>query len=178
MPGKKEETKKTKQETQLSLAGEGISERTTMHEKAGLIFPPARVLRLMKKGRYGERIGPKCAVGVAAVLEYLTAEILEVSGDGCYDGDNIIISSKIQPRHICLGVKGDEEMSHALGPHVIIPMSGVIPFIHEELTKKTRKRKSKSMDKFKDDEAQYSGSEEDSTEEDEEDEESEQEKEE
>ena len=162
MPAKKEEMKK-KVATQSSLPMETTETmRNTMHKKAGLLFPVGRILRLMKEGRYADRISPKCAVGVAAVLEYLTAEILEMSGDGCFDSERQMASKNIKPRHICLAVKGDEEMSKAIGPHVIIPMGGVIPFIHEELEKKPkRKMRNKNMDKFKDDQAEQSGDEDD-----------------
>ena len=171
MPAKKEESKK-KAATQMSLAAETatMNARKRKHDRAGLLFPVARVLRLMREGRYAHRISAECAIGVTAVLEYLTAEILETAGDACFDG-NTVTAKNIKPRHICLAVKGDEELGRAIGPDVIIPMGGVIPFIHEELEKKSRRRKrNKAMDKFKDDMAEESGSgeeeDEDSTDED------------
>ena len=183
MPGKKEEIKrieegKKKQETQLSLPTDTMaSKRVSVHQKSGLIFPVTRIRGLIRKGRYADKISPKCAIGVAAVLEYLTAEIIEMSGDNCFDGEHNVISTTVRPRHISLAIKGDEEMNRALGPDVIIPMGGVIPFIHEELENKKR-RKNKAMNQFKDDEAEVSDSEadeEESTEEDEDEDEEEEE---
>ena len=48
--------------------------------KAGLQFPVGRVARYLKKGKYAERIGAGAPVYLAAVLEYLTAEVLELAG--------------------------------------------------------------------------------------------------
>ncbi|NXV18952.1 H2AJ protein, partial [Cepphus grylle] len=44
--------------------------------RAGLQFPVGRVHRLLRKGNYAERVGAGAPVYMAAVLEYLTAEIL------------------------------------------------------------------------------------------------------
>ncbi|CAI9542213.1 unnamed protein product, partial [Staurois parvus] len=47
--------------------------------RAGLQFPVGRVHRLLRKGNYAERVGAGAPVYLAAVLEYLTAEILELA---------------------------------------------------------------------------------------------------
>jgi hypothetical protein len=43
--------------------------------KAGLQFPVGRIGRYLKKGRYAARIGTGAPVYLAAVLEYLAAEV-------------------------------------------------------------------------------------------------------
>lgn len=43
--------------------------------KAGLQFPVGRIGRYLKKGRYSERVGTGAPVYLAAVLEYLAAEV-------------------------------------------------------------------------------------------------------
>ncbi|KAI8445850.1 histone-fold-containing protein [Phakopsora pachyrhizi] len=43
--------------------------------KAGLQFPVGRIHRLLKKGHYATQIGAGAPVYLAAVLEYLAAEI-------------------------------------------------------------------------------------------------------
>lgn len=47
--------------------------------KAGLQFPVGRIGRYLKKGRYAKRVGSGAAVYLAAVLEYLAAEVLSIS---------------------------------------------------------------------------------------------------
>ncbi|GAB1291378.1 Histone H2A.J [Apodemus speciosus] len=53
--------------------------------RAGLQFPVGRVHRLLRKGNYAERVGAGAPVYLAAVLEYLTAEILELAGNAARD---------------------------------------------------------------------------------------------
>ena len=43
--------------------------------KAGLQFPVGRIGRYLKKGRYSQRLGTGAPVYLAAVLEYLAAEV-------------------------------------------------------------------------------------------------------
>ena len=43
--------------------------------RAGLQFPVGRIGRYLKKGRYSERVGTGAPVYMAAVLEYLAAEV-------------------------------------------------------------------------------------------------------
>ena len=43
--------------------------------KAGLQFPVGRIGRYLKKGRYSQRVGTGAPVYMAAVLEYLAAEV-------------------------------------------------------------------------------------------------------
>lgn len=43
--------------------------------KSGLQFPVGRIGRYLKKGRYSKRVGTGAPVYLAAVLEYLAAEV-------------------------------------------------------------------------------------------------------
>ncbi|KAG6386345.1 hypothetical protein SASPL_155243 [Salvia splendens] len=47
----------------------------TRSVKAGLQFPVGRIGRYLKKGRYSKRVGTGAPVYLAAVLEYLAAEL-------------------------------------------------------------------------------------------------------
>lgn len=99
--------------------------------KAGLTFPVGRLGRLLKKGRYAKRIGAGAPVYMAAVLEYLVAELLELAGNAARDNKK----TRIIPRHIQLAVKNDEELNKYLG-RATIAAGGVLPNIHAVLLKK------------------------------------------
>ena len=51
----------------------------TRSVKAGLQFPVGRIGRYLKKGRYAQRVGSGAPVYLAAVLEYLAAEVYSLS---------------------------------------------------------------------------------------------------
>ena len=99
-------------------------------------FPVGRIARYLKKGKYASRIGAGAPVYLAAVLEYLSAEILELAGNAARDNKK----TRIVPRHIQLAVRNDEELSKLLGK-VTIAAGGVLPNIHAVLLpKKTSKK--------------------------------------
>lgn len=114
--------------------------RISKSVRAGLTFPVARVGRFLKKGKYANRVGVGAPLYLAAVLEYLTAEILELAGNAARD----LKKKRIIPRHIQLGIRNDEELNRLLG-NVTIPQGGVIPNIHKVLLKKKRGSKSSSQ---------------------------------
>ena len=105
--------------------GRGKSEgkkSVSRSSKAGLQFPVGRVSRFLKKGRYAPRVGAGSSVYLAAILEYLTAEILELAGNAARDNKK----TRIIPRHIQLAVRNDEELNKLFGD-VTIAQGGVIP---------------------------------------------------
>ena len=99
--------------------------------RAGLIFPVGRVTSLLRNGRYAKRVSPASGAYVAAVLEYLTAEILELAGNAARDNKK----TRIIPRHVQLAVRNDEELNKLLGK-VTIAAGGVLPNIHAVLLPK------------------------------------------
>ncbi|CAM9428145.1 unnamed protein product [Pylaiella littoralis] len=122
------------------MSGKGKGGRgkksVTRSAKAGLQFPVGRVGRFLKAGKYASRVGAGAPVYLAAVLEYLTAEVLELAGNAARDNKK----ARIVPRHIQLAVRNDEELNKLLG-EVTIASGGVLPNIHAVLLpKKTVKK--------------------------------------
>ena len=104
--------------------------------RAGLQFPVGRIHRLLRKGNYAERVGAGAPVYLAAVLEYLSAEILELAGNAARDNKK----TRIIPRHLQLAVRNDEELNKLLAG-VTIAQGGVLPNIQAVLLpKKTEKK--------------------------------------
>lgn len=145
--------------------GSGASKKATSRSsKAGLQFPVGRIARFLKAGKYAERVGAGAPVYLAAVLEYLAAEVnlppslgslgnaLFLMGSLCFCGLLILSpffqvlelagnaardnkKTRIVPRHIQLAVRNDEELSKLLG-EVTIANGGVMPNIHNLLLPK------------------------------------------
>ena len=104
---------------------------TSRSAKAGLQFPVGRVARFMRKAKVASRVGAGAPVYMAAVLEYLTAEVLELAGNAARDNKK----SRIVPRHIQLAVRNDEELNKLMGG-VTIAAGGVLPNVHAVLLPK------------------------------------------
>ena len=113
--------------------GKKAGKATSRSAKAGLQFPVGRIARFMRKQRVAARIGAGAPVYMAAVLEYLAAEILELAGNAARDNKK----ARIIPRHIQLAVRNDEELNKLLGG-VTIAQGGVLPNIHAVLLPKKK----------------------------------------
>ena len=103
----------------------------TRSSRAGLQFPVGRIHRLLRKGHYAERVGAGAPVYLAAVLEYLSAEILELAGNAARDNKK----TRIIPRHLQLAIRNDEELNKLLSG-VTIAQGGVLPNIQSILLPK------------------------------------------
>ncbi|KAJ3120064.1 Histone H2A.V [Nowakowskiella sp. JEL0407] len=98
---------------------------------AGLQFPVGRIHRYLKgKSQNNIRVGAHAAVYSAAVLEYLSAEVLELAGNAAKE----LKVKRIGPRHLQLAIRGDEELD-AVMKTITIAGGGVIPHIHKSLLK-------------------------------------------
>ena len=99
----------------MSGRGKGAKAKTggkakSRSSRAGLQFPVGRLHRLLRKGHYAERVGGGAPVYLAAVLEYLAAEVLELAGNAARDNKK----TRINPRHLQLAVRNDEELNKLL----------------------------------------------------------------
>ncbi|CAK5268590.1 unnamed protein product [Mycena citricolor] len=112
------------------------SKAQSRSSKAGLQFPVGRIHRLLKKGNYAQRVGAGAPVYLAAVLEYLAAEILELAGNAARDNKK----HRIVPRHLQLAIRNDEELGKLLGS-VVISQGGVVPHIDPSLLPTVSKSK-------------------------------------
>ena len=98
---------------------------------------------MCRKGNYAQRVGAGAPVYMAAVMEYLAAEILELAGNAARDNKK----TRIIPRHLqlairCLGLdvgftipRNDEELNKLLAG-VTIAQGGVLPNIQAVLLPK------------------------------------------
>lgn len=90
----------------------------------------------MKKRHLCDRVSAGAPIFLAAVLEYLTTEVMELAGNAARDN----MKTRIHPRHVLLAVRNDEELNKLLCG-VAIPEAGVIPQIHAILLPKLKDAK-------------------------------------
>ena len=84
--------------------------------------------RFLRQGRYSDRYSKSAAVFIAAVLEYITCEILELAGNAAEEHGRKTIS----PRHLQLAVRNDEELAKLMAGTMISEggfMYNIHPFL-------------------------------------------------
>lgn len=98
--------------------------KQTKSTKAGLLLPVERIRQHLMKGNYANHVQTKSAVFMAAVLEYLTAEVLEIAQFETMKAKK----QRITPRHLMLAVRRDADMNELL-KNVTITEAGVMPTV-------------------------------------------------
>ena len=126
---------------ETETGAEAPKKRKSVTDRSGLQFSVPRVLKQMKGSNPNagaKKVQPTAAIYMAAILEYLTAEVLELAGNASRD----LRKRTVQPRHLQLAIRGDEELDILIKG--TIAGGGVIPHIHKSLL--TKKSDNQSYD--------------------------------
>ena len=84
-------------------------------QKAGLTFPVARFNRYLKNKSGMKRICGSAPIFLAGVVEYIAAEIMEVTGNGTKKANRKTIS----PEDLSAAVRGDDDLHKLFSGHAI-----------------------------------------------------------
>jgi len=98
---------------------------------AGLVFPVPRIENIMVELSNAERKAETSAVYLAAVLEYISGEVLELASNAARSNKKV----RVTPRHIKLAILNDEELTKLF--QGVVFSGGVLPHIESALIKKT-----------------------------------------
>lgn len=104
--------------------------------KSNLIFPVGRIGTMLRKGRYSKRVSRGAATFLAASLEFLVGEALELSS-------KTVKGKRITPRAINLAVRHDADLGSLL-QNVTISRGGVVGSAAAKKTVKKAKKAKKS----------------------------------
>ena len=107
---------------------ERIDQKKSFGSAARLQHFPEDVLLVANRLTEGFPMDAEAAVFLAAVLEYIAAECLELGGNVCRDSKQTSISC----RHLMMAVKNDEELAKMFKP-CTFREGGVLPNIHSVL---------------------------------------------
>ena len=128
--------------------GVGRGSKRSRSNKSGLIFSVSTAEHLIRRFNEGAhtdggmgspkwqllRVGKNAPVYLAAVLEYLAAEILELGGNVSRENKK----TNNNNRHVELGIKNDEELNKLFSG---ISFNGVVPYIHRAFLPKKKQKK-------------------------------------
>ncbi|KAM6143221.1 histone H2A-Bbd type 1-like [Erethizon dorsatum] len=101
------------------MAGKKSSRKTSKPRKqavsrstrAQLQFPVSRVERCLREGGYAQRLASSTPVFLAGVLEYLTANILELAGREAHHK----LKKRITPQHLERTLENNKQLRPLLG---------------------------------------------------------------
>ena len=122
-----------------SAAGKkgGRAANVSQSKRAGLIFPVGRIASQLRKGSYAARVYNSGATYLAAVLEFIVAEVLELSAKAVLQRGK---GKRITPRALTLAVRHDADLGSLL-KDVTLSRGGVVPKVEKALEKKQSSKK-------------------------------------
>ena len=116
--------------------------------RAGLQFPVGRIHRLLRKGNYAERVDAGAPVYLAAVLAYLSAEILELAGNAARDNKKTKLRQESSPVTFNSAFNWPSVITKSqtslILAGVTIAQGGVLPNIQAVLLPKKTEKKPKA----------------------------------
>ena len=139
----------------LILSGELLEkclaegEKASAMEKNENIFPHFIVDKVFKTyGKSGFVVSKACCVFLAVVLEYITADILDISSNYSKINKHVCITIK----DIDLGVRNDAEFNKLFNKlNITLLGAGIVPFIHPVLMSKSNGNALTNIKKFQED---------------------------
>ncbi|GCB68484.1 hypothetical protein scyTo_0000887 [Scyliorhinus torazame] len=108
--------------------GKGCTEAKTRFFWADLLFTIGCIYRLLRKGHYAQRMGTSTPAYPAVVLEYQTAEILELNVNVAWDNTK----THTIPHHLQLTIRNGTKLNKLLG-RLTITQGGILPNIQAVL---------------------------------------------
>ena len=103
--------------------------------KAGTAFPVGRLARMLKQGRYCDRIGITAGAFMAGTLDFIAREIMDLSGIEAQEDKMKII----MPRHINRAVRADH-MFNKMMATVTFTESSVLHHVENYLLPKKQQK--------------------------------------
>ena len=131
---------KSVEKSQNKKSNNQSSKGSSRQDKAGIIFPPSIAEKFLRNfGLSNVMVTSTAPVFLASVLEYLVAEILDLSSKSANQNKRI----RITIRDLQLSVRQDQELNELFTKLDISFLGGgVVPYIHSCLVlKKARKKK-------------------------------------
>lgn len=115
-------------------AGADKKKSKSRSEKAGLIFPVSKTHRKCIDRKLTKRVGASAPVYIAAVVEYVIGEILELSGVVTKEEK----LTRIMPKHVCQAMRSDKELNKATRGLRVLVKDKIQDASEEILTKKDK----------------------------------------
>tara|TARA_X000001036_G_scaffold33877_3_gene27676 strand:+ start:15417 stop:15839 length:423 start_codon:yes stop_codon:yes gene_type:complete len=97
-----------KAEKKKAAGDEGAQKKKSVSraQKAGIVFPCARIGKSLKKDGRSKRVATTSSICIAVALEYTCAEILELAVEKCKKDNR----KRVSPQDIVRAVRADPEL--------------------------------------------------------------------